>query len=44
MQNEDLLRGRSIEIIAAASVYGTCRCNGLSRLLVEISEIAHIEE
>ena len=27
-QNEDLLRGRSIEAIAAASVYGACRCNG----------------
>jgi len=27
-QNENLLRGRSIETIAAASVYGACRCNG----------------
>lgn len=26
-QNQDLLRGRSIEAIAAASVYVACRCN-----------------
>ncbi|WP_225336289.1 transcription initiation factor IIB [Halomicrobium urmianum] len=43
-QNEDLLRGRSIEAIAAASVYGACRCNGLSRLLGEVSEMAHVAE
>jgi len=43
-QNEDLLRGRSIEAIAAASVYGACRCNGLSRLLDEVSEMARVEE
>jgi len=27
-QNEDLCRGRSIEAIAVASIYGACRCNG----------------
>jgi len=43
-QNEDLLRGRSIEAIAAASVYGACRCNGLSRLLGEVSEMARVAE
>jgi transcription initiation factor TFIIB len=43
-QNEDLLRGRSIEAIAAASVYGACRCNGLSRLLDDISEMARVAE
>ncbi|MFW5956743.1 MAG: transcription initiation factor IIB [Halorhabdus sp.] len=43
-QNEDLLPGRSIEAIAAASVYGACRCNGLSRLLGEVSEMARVEE
>ncbi|SFL64415.1 transcription initiation factor TFIIB [Halogranum rubrum] len=43
-QNEDLLRGRSIEAIAAASVYGACRCNGLSRLLGEVSEMARVTE
>jgi transcription initiation factor TFIIB len=43
-QNEDLLRGRSIEAIAAASVYGACRCNGLSRLVGEVSEMARVPE
>jgi transcription initiation factor TFIIB len=43
-QNENLLRGRSIEAIAAASVYGACRCNGLSRLLGEISKLARVVE
>ncbi|SFT06881.1 transcription initiation factor IIB [Halostagnicola kamekurae] len=43
-QNEDLLRGRSIEAIAAASVYGACRCNGLSRLVDDVSEMAHVAE
>ncbi len=37
-QNEDLLQGRSIEAMAAASVHGVCRCNGLSRTLEEITE------
>jgi transcription initiation factor TFIIB len=43
-QSEDLLRGRSIEAIAAASVYGVCRCNALSRLLDEVSEMARVEK
>jgi transcription initiation factor TFIIB len=43
-QNEDLLRGRSIEVIAAASVYGACRCNGLSRLVDDISEMTRVAE
>ena len=38
-QSEDLLRGRSIEAIAAVSVYGACRCNGLSRLVDDVSEV-----
>lgn len=38
-QNEDLLRGQSIEAIAAASVYGACRCNGHSRLLDDVVNI-----
>ncbi len=41
-QNEDLLRGRSIEAIAAASVYGACRCNGLSWLLEEVVDAARV--
>ncbi|MFD1648000.1 transcription initiation factor IIB family protein [Haloarchaeobius litoreus] len=43
-QNEDLLRGRSIEAIAAASIYGACRCNGLSRLVDDVSEMARVAE
>jgi transcription initiation factor TFIIB len=43
-QNEDLLRGRSIKAITAASVYGGCRCNGRSRLVDEVSELARIAE
>jgi len=43
-QNEDLLRGRSIEAIVAASVYGACRCNSLSRLVDDVSEMARVAE
>lgn len=39
---ENLLPGRSIEAVAAASVYGACRCNGLLRTLEEIVESASI--
>lgn len=35
-QNEDLLRGRSVEGFAAASLYAACRADGLSRTLEEI--------
>ena len=43
-QNEDLLPGRSIESMAAASVYGACRCNGLSRTLEDVSGLARVEQ
>ena len=43
-QDENLLRGRSIEAIATASVYGACRCNGHSRQLSEISKLARVVE
>ena len=43
-QNEDLLRGRSIEAIAAASVYGACRCTGHSRLLDDVVDAARVEQ
>jgi len=36
-QSDDLLRGRSIAAIGAASVYEACRCNSLSRLVGEVS-------
>ncbi|WP_458210248.1 transcription initiation factor IIB [Haladaptatus sp. NG-SE-30] len=43
-QNEDLLRGRSIEAIATASVYGACRCSGLSRTLDDVVDAARVEQ
>ena len=42
-QSAELLPGRSIEGMAAASVYAACRCSGLSRTLSEISDRARIE-
>ncbi|AEH39303.1 transcription initiation factor IIB [Halopiger xanaduensis] len=39
-QKEDLCRGRSLEGVAAASVYAVSRCNGLGRPLEEISQVA----
>ncbi|MFC6943107.1 transcription initiation factor IIB family protein [Salinirubellus sp. GCM10025818] len=33
---EDLIRGRSVEAMAAASVYAACRCAGLPRTLEEV--------
>jgi len=43
-QTEDPLRGRSIEAIAAASIYGVCRCNGHSRLLDDVVDAARVEQ
>ena len=42
-QSTDLLAGRSIEAMAAASVYDVCRCNGLSHTFDGVSEPARIE-
>ncbi len=39
-QNEDLLRGRSLEGFAAAAVYATCRVGGISRTVGEVTEHA----
>lgn len=39
-QSADLIRGRSIETIAAGSVYAACRCRGSPRSLDEVSEVA----
>jgi len=38
----DLLRGRSIEAMTAASVYAACRCAGLPRPLEEITAVAAV--
>ena len=35
-QTEDLLRGRSLEGFAAASVYSACRVDGISRTIAEV--------
>ncbi|WP_424004761.1 transcription initiation factor IIB [Haloarcula salina] len=41
-QDNDLLVGRSIESIAAASVYATCRLNGTTRTLAEVAAVASV--
>jgi len=43
-QSESLLRGRSIEGIAAACVYAAIRCNGLPRTLDEIATLAKVPQ
>jgi transcription initiation factor TFIIB len=43
-QNEDLLHGRSIEAIAAASVYGACRCAGRSQTLDGVAVPARVAQ
>ena len=42
-QNEDLLRGRSIEGIGAASIYGTRRCNQHPLVLEDVVDAARVE-
>ena len=42
-QDADLLLGRSIEAVAAASVYAACRCNRLSRTMEEVSGYARCD-
>ncbi|GGN25453.1 transcription initiation factor IIB [Halarchaeum nitratireducens] len=42
--SEGLLLGRSIEAVAAASVYAACRCNGRTLPLADVVEAAHVGE
>ena len=42
-QGEDLLRGRSIEGFAAASVYAACRIASLSRTVEEVAAVARAD-
>ncbi|KTG07666.1 transcription initiation factor IIB [Haloprofundus marisrubri] len=42
-QNEDLLRGRSIEAMAAASVYGVCRCHGRPVARDDLVNVARVD-
>ncbi|WP_416838780.1 transcription initiation factor IIB [Haloferax sp. DFSO52] len=39
-QQHDLIRGRSLEMMAAGSLYATCRARGLPRRQHEIAEVA----
>ena len=41
-QDAGLLPGRSIEAVATACVYATCRCNGLPRTLGEFEPLARV--
>ncbi|WP_435118799.1 transcription initiation factor IIB [Halolamina sp. C58] len=43
-QNEGLLPGRSIEAMAAASVFAVCRCNGHSRLIADVTPVAQVAQ
>ena len=40
---EDLIRGRSIEGVATATLYAACRKEGIPRSLEEISEVSRVE-
>jgi transcription initiation factor TFIIB len=40
---EDLIRGRSIEGVAASALYAACRKEGIPRSLEEISEVSRVE-
>lgn len=42
-QQEELLRGRSIEAFTAGAVYAVCRCNGFSRTLEEVAQYGQCE-
>lgn len=42
-QAEDLLQGRSIEALAAASVYATCRCSDLVLQIGEVVAVAQVD-
>jgi len=40
---EDLIRGRSIEGVATATLYAACRKEGIPRSLEEVSEVSRVE-
>lgn len=42
-QSEDLLRGQSIERVAAACVYAACRCNRTPRTLEDVAQHAKVD-
>jgi len=42
--DEDLIRGRSIEGVATATLYAACRKEGIPRSLEEVSEVSRVEQ
>lgn len=42
-QSENLIVGRSIEAMAAGSVYAACRCGGYVRTIEEVAEVARCD-
>lgn len=42
-QDADLVRGRSLEAIASASVYAACRCAGQPRTVADVARVARVE-
>ncbi|AZH24790.1 transcription initiation factor IIB [Haloplanus aerogenes] len=43
-QRKRLIRGRSIEMLAAGSLYATCRCRGYPRTIAEVAEVTHCDQ
>lgn len=41
-QDDDLIRGRSLEGIATAAVYASCRTTGISRTLAEVAAVSRL--
>jgi len=44
IRSENLIRGRSIEGMAAASVYATCRCNRSPMLIEDVATVARVSK
>jgi len=42
-QSEELLKGRSVEAIAAGAVYGACRCHGRPETLADVNQLTQID-
>ena len=42
--SEDLIRGRSIEAVAASALYAACRKEGIPRSLEEVTHVARVEQ
>lgn len=42
--NQDLIRGRSIEGVATAALYASCRQEGIPRSLDEVNEVSRVQQ